>query len=36
MIIPIIGWIMIPVMYLYLEISVIIKLAEGEGEQYIG
>lgn len=35
LIVPIIGWIMIPVMYIYLQIWSVIKLSEGEGEQYI-
>ena len=35
LIIPIIGWIMIPIMFIYLEIWIIVMLHQGEAEQYI-
>lgn len=35
MIIPIIGWILAVVMVLYLDIEILIKLSQGEAEQYI-
>jgi uncharacterized membrane protein YhaH (DUF805 family) len=35
LIIPVIGWIMIPIMLLYLQIWIIVMLFEGKGEEYI-
>ncbi len=32
---PIIGWIILPFMFLFLQISIIIQLSKGEGEKYI-
>lgn len=34
-IIPIIGWIVFIILYLYLNIAIIVKLYKGEGEKYI-
>jgi len=35
LIIPILGWILFCVMYIYLIIDILIKLHDGEGEKYI-
>lgn len=35
LIIPILGWALFVVLYLYLEIDILIKLKNGEGEKYI-
>lgn len=34
-IVPVIGWIMLLVMYIYLNVFIIAKLCQGEGEKYI-
>ena len=34
-IVPVIGWVMLIVMYIYLNVWIIIKLCQGEGEKYI-
>lgn len=35
LIIPFIGWAMLVILYLYLNIMIIVNLSKGEGEQYI-
>lgn len=35
LIIPILGWVLFIVLYLYLEIDILIKLKNGEGEKYL-
>lgn len=35
LIVPILGWVLFIVLYLYLEIDILIKLKNGEGEKYI-
>lgn len=35
LIIPIIGWILFGILYLYINISILVKLYEGEGEKFI-
>lgn len=35
LIVPFIGWTLLPVVYIYLNIMIIINLKNGEGEQYV-